>query len=224
MNNNDFAWIAVPDVTPLFALSPNTDANEFKRYVIEAQQIDLFNLIDANLYDALNSAVLANPAQWKPTKVYSSGDKVFYNNAYWIANTTTVTGETPDSSTDWDAYELMNFYYSYVKKWLAGAAMVRYTPYHGLHITQWGLEQYNQEGFGQVTDKRRAEILNAIKGKTSVYQTKMFDALKAANNTFDGVVYSDTKCKATRKRLPFAALGAGKFNNEQLTNERRQYL
>jgi hypothetical protein len=220
MNNQDFAWIAVPDVTPLFALSPNTDAVEFRRYVIDAQQIDLFNLIDSTLYNAIDLAVKANPPQWKQ-KSYNAGEKVFYNNAYYIANTTTT--DTPPSS-DWDSYELMNFWYLYVKKWLAGAAMVRYAPYLGLHLTQWGLEQYNQEGFGQVTDKRRAEILNSIKGKTSVFQTKMFDALSDANNTFDGVTYVNTNCRTKRKKLPFTALGAGKYNNIQLTNERRDYL
>lgn len=220
MNNQDFAWIAVPDVTPLFTLSPNTIADEFKRCVIDGQQIDLYNLIDSDLYNAIDTAVKANPAQWKQ-KSYNAGEKVFYNNAYYIANNTT-TNAPP--SSDWDSYELMNFYYLYVKKWLAGAAMVRYAPYLGLHLTQWGLEQYNQEGFGQVSDKRRAEIVNAIKSKTSVFQTKMFDALSTANNTFDGVVYGNTSCKSKRKRLPFAALGAGKFNNQPLTHNRREYL
>ena len=220
MNNQDFAWIAVPDVTPLFRLSINTPEYEFKREVIDAQQIDLFNLIDHTLYNAIDTAVKANPAQWKQ-KSYNAGDKVFYDNAYYIANTTT-TNAPPSSG--WDNYELMNFYYLYVKKYLAGAAMVRYAPYLGLHLTQWGLEQYNQEGFGQVSDKRRGEIVNMIKSKTSVFQTKMFDALSEAKNTFDGVVYGSTSCKSKRKTLPFAALGAGKFNNQPLTHNRREYL
>ena len=220
MNNQDFAWIAVPDVTPLFKLSPNTEPVEFRREVIDAQQIDLFNLIAPTLYNAIDLAVMANPPQWKQ-KSYNAGEKVFYNNAYYIANTTTT--DTPPSS-DWDSYELMNFWFLYVKKYLAGAAMVRYAPYLGLHLTQWGLEQYNQEGFGQVSDKRRAEIVNSIKAKTSVFQTKMFDALSEANNTFDGVTYTPTNCRTHRKSLPFVALGAGKFNNQQLTNERRDYL
>lgn len=212
----------MPDVTPLFVISPNTEATVFSPYVIEAQQIDLANLIDADLYNAIDLAVAANPPQWKVSKTYNAGEKIFYGNAYYIANTTTT--DNPQSSTDWDVYELMTFYYLYVKKWLAGAAMTRYAPYHGLHITQWGLEQYNQEGFGQVSDKRRAEILNSIKGKTSVYQTKMFDYLSEVNYTFDGVQYKGKGCGTRRKKLPFTALGAGKFNNYPIDDNQKKYL
>jgi hypothetical protein len=221
MNNNDFAWIAVPDIVPLFNLSPNTEAQVIKPYIIEAQHFDLLNVIPETLYNALNIAIQENPTQWKINKTYQSGDKVFYSNRYYIANTTTT--ETPTNSTEWDDYELMNFYYSFVKKWLAGATMQRYLPYMGLHITQWGLEQYNQDGFGQVTDKRRGEISNAVKNKTDVYFDKMIKELNRVNYTFDSVVYAQQTCKETKTQLPFSIIGAGKYKNYGTNRDSERY-
>lgn len=215
MNNNDFAWISVEDIVPLFALSPNSPQTEIKLHVVKAQVFDLKEIIDINLYNAINEAVKANVQQWKANRTYLAGDKVFYDNAYYTANTTTT--EKPPHA-DYDNYELMNFFYNYVKKWLAGATIVRYSPFLGLHLSQWGLEQYNQEGFGTVSDKRRGEIINSFKSETESYKSLMFQALDEANYTFDGVVYSRKTCGAKSSKLPFTILGAGNKNQYELPN------
>ena len=109
--------------------------------------------------------------------------------------------------------ELQAFYNDFIKKLLAGLAICRYTPFIGLHVTQWGLERYGQEGMAAVSDKNRAELLNSFKGKTSAFETLALVALKQANSTFDGVKYScGCECKPNRKRLPFSVVGAGNRN------------
>ncbi len=106
MNNNDFAWISVEDIVPLFALSPNSPPTEIKLHVVKAQCFDLKEIIDTNLYNAINEAVKANYQQWKQGRTYNLSDKVFYDNAYYIANTTTT--EKPPHA-DYDNYELIHF-------------------------------------------------------------------------------------------------------------------
>lgn len=113
--------------------------------------------------------------------------------------------------------ELYSFYTLFVVNYLAGLTMSRYSPYLGIHATQWGMEQYNQEGFGQVTDKRRAEILNAIKSKTNAFEYKLTEYLKSVDNTLDGVVYScNNPCKPQKHRLSFSIIGQNRVRHGRL--------
>jgi|694.fasta_scaffold02665_25 hypothetical protein len=207
MINNLFAWIGIMDITPILALSPNTDESDLKLHVIDAQEIELQNLIQIELYQAINEAVKANYSQFKNGRTYEEGAKVFYNSAYYIALEQTTT--SPEDAEFWTSYELMDFYYNFVKKWLATATVVRYLPFHGLHVTQFGLEEYTQEGFGQVSDKRRAEMLQNFKGKSDVYRTRMLNELDRVKSTFDGVKYEVELCRARKKRNQFTVLGIG---------------
>jgi hypothetical protein len=216
MNNNDFNWIIVEDIIPILAISPNTDISVIKPHIVQAQTFDSKKLIGTDLYAALNSAIKANIQQWKSGRTYNSGDKVFYNNAYYIANTTT-TEQPPNA--DYDDYELMNFYYQYFKKWLAVASVVRYIPFMGLHATQWGLEQYTQEGFGQVSDKRRSELTNSYKNIMSVYENEVIQALTDSKYIFDGVQY-ENKCIPKKSKLAFTIIGAGQTNNYEHDSNR----
>jgi hypothetical protein len=203
MINNDFAWIGLTDITPILPLSPNTDEKEIKVYVLKAQEIDFANMVSENLFNAINEAVKGNIQQFKQGRTYQQDAKVFYNNAYYIAVEETTTN--PEDPEFWTDYELMNFFYLYVKKWLATATVVRYLPFLGLHATQWGLEQYSQEGFGQVTDKRRGEMLNSYVSEASVYLSKMANELKRVNYTFDGVVYAQP-CNKIQRKNPFTII------------------
>ena len=205
MNNNDFAWISVPDVLPDYNISPNTPVDQFKTYVIQAQKFDFKNLVSDSLYSAINTAIAANVAQYRTGRTYATGDKVFYLNNYYTALQSTT--EVPLGSTEWEAYELMNFVHHYVKKWLAGESVCRYLPFLGVNATQWGLEQYRQDSFEPVSDKRRGEILNYYRGITDVYFTKMSNALKDAEYTFDGVVYTGNACISTKRKLSFTING-----------------
>ena len=217
---NNKAWITVTDIIPFFAvLSPNTPTAQIEQQVILAQTLDVKNGLPKALVTALNTAILANPQQYRTNKTYVEGDKVFYNAVYYIALDAISVNEAPPSA-DWANYELMNFYNVFVKRWLAGLTMKRYMPYLGLHGTQWGLEQFNQEGFGQVSDKRRAELLNSIAGQTSAYESEMINYLNDVNWTLDGVTYErDTLCKQVQSKLPFTVIGAGARNQRRFYDE-----
>jgi hypothetical protein len=107
--------------------------------------------------------------------------------------------------------ELDEFFKMVVLPYISACTMVRYSPFLGLHATQWGLEQYVQEGFGAVTDKRRAELLNSFEGKKNVFEIKMLKYLSDHKYTFDGVVYkSNVKCGAKKNTLSFSIIGANK--------------
>lgn len=108
--------------------------------------------------------------------------------------------------------EITAFYKDYVKPYLAGATMVRYLPFSNMHVTQWGTEQYTQDGFGQVTDKRFADMQNHIRSKTSALQSRMINYLKSVNYTLDGIVYKGLECNNIRKKQSFSVLGAGNTN------------
>jgi hypothetical protein len=218
--NNYTSWIGVVDIVPFFAvLSPNSPKEQVEQEVRTAQMLDLPVVFSAELIAALDTAIKANVQQYRSNKTYSDGDKVFYNNAYYIANDAIVAGDAPPSA-NWDNYELMNFFFNYVKPYLAALTMVRYMPYLGLHGTQWGIEQYNQEGFGQVSDKRRAELLNSIQGKCNAYENLMMVFANDENWTFDGVSYKvNTPCETRKKKLSFTVLGAGNRNKINYNDE-----
>jgi hypothetical protein len=190
-------------VLPDYNISPNTPVDQFKTYVIQAQKFDFKNLVSDSLYSAINTAIAANVAQYRTGRTYATGDKVFYLNNYYTALQSTT--EVPLGSTEWEAYELMNFVHHYVKKWLAGESVCRYLPFLGVNATQWGLEQYSQEGFGQVTDKRRGEMLNSYVSEASVYLSKMANELKRVNYTFDGVTYAEP-CNKIQRKNPFTII------------------
>lgn len=217
---NNKAWISVVDIIPFFAvLSENTPVKQIDAKVRLAQRLDLPNALPQTLITAINTAILANPQQYRTNKTYSLGDKVFYNAAYYIALDAISVNDAPPSD-NWEDYELMNFYNTYVKPFLSGLTMKRYMPYLGLHATQWGVEQFNQEGFGTVSDKRRAELLNSIAGETSAYESEMINYLNDVNWTLDGVVYErDNLCKKVQSKLPFTAIGAGARNQRRYFDE-----
>ena len=222
---NNKAWISVVDITPFFAvLSPNTPTAQIEQQVILAQTLDVKNELPKELIEDINNAILANPQQYRTNRTYVEGDKVFYNGVYYIALDAIAVNEAPPSA-DWGDYELMNFYNVYVKRWLAGCTMKRYMPYLGLHGTQWGLEQFQQEGFGQVSDKRRAELLNSIAGQTSAYENEMINYLNDVNWTLDGVVYErETLCKQVKNKLPFSIIGAGVKNRKYYFDENNRRI
>ena len=60
MINNLFAWIGITDITPILALSPNTDESDLKLHVIDAQELELQNLIQIELYQETCSGDLFN--------------------------------------------------------------------------------------------------------------------------------------------------------------------
>jgi hypothetical protein len=122
-----------------------------------------------------------------------------------------------------DDNELYQFFEYYVKPYLAGATMVRYLPFSNMHLTQWGTEQYTQDGFGQVTDKRFAEMQNHIRSKTSAFESRMINYLKKVNYTLDGIVYKGYECNNVRKKQSFSVLGAGGINKVNRFRDGRVY-
>lgn len=114
--------------------------------------------------------------------------------------------------------ELNELFNMVIKPFLSGCTMQRYLPYMGLNATQWAFEEYTQEGFKPITDKRRAEIVNSIEGTKNTYQVKLLKYLQDAKYTFDGVVYPSKGCKQTKPRLSFTVIGAG--NTNRLHNDR----
>ncbi len=114
--------------------------------------------------------------------------------------------------------ELNELFNMVIKPFLSGCTMQRYLPYMGLNATQWAFEEYTQEGFKPITDKRRAEIVNSIEGTKNTYQVKLLKYLQDAKYTFDGVVYPSKLCKQTKPRLSFTVIGAG--NTNRLHNDR----
>lgn len=150
-----------------------------------------------------------NIKQWSASKTYAIDDKVYYNNNYYIAIDSSTNEAPPDAK--WDLFELMNFWHHYVKKFLIASAVKNYFPYLGMHATQWGLEQYNQEGFGQVTDKARAQLLNSVTSDCGRYLTKLKTYGKSVDWTFDGVKYEcSNECELVNKRrgISFRIIGA----------------
>jgi hypothetical protein len=217
MKNNRLAWVSVPDLCELFPLSPNTNTREVELCALDAQEFDLPNYLTESLIDLIAENVVEKIQQWK-SKSYNTGEKVFLKGTYYIALTTTT--DNPENSNEWEVFEAMTFYYDYIKKYLCGKTMERYAPYVGLHMTQWGLEQYSQDSFSQVSDKRRSELLNQIKGKTNVYLYKMQKALKDVDYILDGVSY---KPECTKKeRMSFSVIGAtNKLNYRGENNYRK---
>lgn len=204
MNNNEFAFLGVEDLIPIIAISPNTDFNRVRPHIIEAQILDLVSIFGETFYSDLKVKVKANYKQYQQGKTYSINDIVFYEEAYYKALAS--TSSTPNS-TDWQVNELLTFYHLYVKIFLACATVTKYLPFMDLHQTQWGLEQYNQEGFGQVSDKRRAELVNNIKSKMEVYKTRMLNYFEKVDGTFDGVKYEVTCSANKNRRLSFTIIG-----------------
>lgn len=114
--------------------------------------------------------------------------------------------------------ELNELFNMVIKPFLSGCTMQRYLPYMGLNATQWAFEEYTQEGFKPITDKRRAEIVNSIEGTKNTYQVKILKYLQDAKYTFDGVVYPSKECKQTKPRLSFTVIGAGNINRNDNYN------
>ena len=119
--------------------------------------------------------------------------------------------------------ELMDLFNMVIKPYLSGCTMQRYLPYMGLNATQWTFEEYKQEGFTPVTDKRRAEIVNSIEGTKNTYQVKLLKYLQDAKYTFDGVVYPSKGCKQTKPRLSFSIIGATEINKRHYNRNERLY-
>ncbi len=208
--------VSINDIAQYFTISENTDVKQIKPSVIEAQEFELANALGKQLSTAISTAVAENPKQYNQGKTYQIGDKVFYNGTYYIA--TAITTALPTDVDDWDVYELMTFWAQFVKRYLCGAAMVRYLPYLGLHSTQFGLEQYNQEGFGTVSDKRRGELTNSVEGRTSAFLSAIQTEMKEKNYTFDNVVYEVGTCETrTKRKLNFKIIGANDGSNTTRT-------
>ena len=210
MRNNDYAFISLTDITPIYGIiSPNTASSQITPQILKAQETDLEAGLCANLVDAIEVQLKLNIKQWSASKTYAIGEKVFYDNNYYIA-TAISTNEAPPTAK-WELHELMNFWHHYVKKFLISATVKNYFPYLGMHATQWGLEQYNQEGFGQVTDKARAQLLNAVTSDCGRYLTKIKTYGKSVNWTFDGIKYEcSNECEVvnTKRGLNFRIIGA----------------
>ena len=210
MRNNDYPFISLTDITPVYGIiSPNTASSQITPQVLKAQETDLEANLCANLVDAIEVQLKLNIKQWSASKTYAIGDKVFFDNSYYIA-TVISTNEAPPSNK-WELFELMNFWHHYVKKYLISSTVKNYFPYLGMHATQWGLEQYNQEGFGQVTDKSRAQLLNAVTSDCGRYLNKLLVYGKSVNWTFDGIKYEcQTECdtQKIRRGLNFRIIGA----------------
>lgn len=202
MKNNRQAWVSVPDICEIYPLSPNTNPKEIEIYSFEVQEFDLPNVLNENLISLIDTNIKLKIQQWK-NKTYNQGDKVFYDNVYYIAKQTTT--DNPENSNEWEVFEAMTFYHNFVKPFMCMKTMEKYAPLIGLHMTQWGLEQYSQDSFSQVTDKRRSELLNQIKGKSNVYLYKLEKELKGLNYILDGVEYK-TECKI--KKASFSVIGA----------------
>ena len=122
-----------------------------------------------------------------------------------------------------DDNELSQFFEDYVKPYLACSTIVRYLPFSNIHLTQWGAEQYTQDGFGQVTDKRFAGMQNHVASKTSAFQSKMTNYLKSVKYTLDGIVYKELNCNNVRKKQSFSVLGAGGINKVNKFRDGRVY-
>jgi hypothetical protein len=210
MRNNDYPFITIVDINTQYGfVSAHTFPSIINPFIIDTQESDLEANLCANLVDAIEVQLKLNIKQWSATKTYAIGDKVFFDNSYYIA-TSVSTNEAPPTNK-WELFELMNFWHHYVKKFLISATVKNYFPFLGSNATQFGLEQYNQEGFQPVSDKTRAQILNAITSHSGRYLTKIKTYGKSVNWTFDGVKYEcSNECEVvnTKRGLNFRIIGA----------------
>ncbi len=121
--------------------------------------------------------------------------------------------------------ELNDFFNIVVKPFISACSFHRYFPYAGINTTQWTVEEYGQEGFKPISDKRRAEMTNSIEGLKNTFQVKLLKYLQDAKYTFDGVVYKGKNCAQTKPKLSFSVIGAGNVNrNDNYNYNKRERL
>ena len=208
-------WITINDISRQTPISPNTNIDVLRSYILDAENFD-FCGFNEKLFEDIDSALNPKPLVWSPTKTYVVGDRVFFGGKFFKAKATTTNPTT--NTTDWVSIELLNFYIDFVKNYIIQTTYARYLPFLGLHATQFGLEQYNQEGFGQVSDKRRGEMVNDVLAKKNIFQTKMENRLKELGYKLDGVLYNQNHChRNTGNKMNFSIIGA----NSNYANNRK---
>jgi len=210
MPNNTTLWISLSDVVEMFNISPNTEPKYVNTHIQYAQDFDFKAVFALPFYTAINDSFKAYKGVWITTANYVVGDIILDGGVYYKAIANNVGSQPP--SANWQTCELLNFFNQYIKDWLSGVTMVRYMPYYGTHATQWGFEQYGQEGFQAVSDKRLAEILNAVKSTKNAFESTMIIAFNEAKGTFDGVKYELVSCGKTTNRQGFSIIGVNKFD------------
>lgn len=115
-----------------------------------------------------------------------------YPNATVSGNTLLANIETAVSESPVTRPQLVTFFTNFVKPFLVCSAFQRLLLWQGRNITQFGIRVNNEETSNEISDKARAELISDINNKTNIYLLRMSNAFKAANNTFDTIVYGNT--------------------------------
>ena len=90
--------------------------------------------------------------------------------------------------------QLFAFYNSVLKPYMICMAHARFLLWQGNNITQFGIVMNQEDTSDPVSDRARAELIASSEHKANVYLAQVTSALKAANYTFDTVVYSYESC------------------------------
>lgn len=182
--------------------------------ITDAQEYDLRPFVGDAMYLQLIedfSAIIL--ADWDIATGYLINDFVIYNNEVYKALAPS-TGSQPDTTpADWELNELGTFYINYLKPYLVFKTFGRFLLWVGRNITQYGLREINEETSVAVTDEGRSALIKDIKGKASIWQSRVSNYLCNVHWTFDTVKYEiDTDIYKENPRKTFNIRAVGRKN------------
>ena len=184
-------------------LPTNISDDEINGYILDCQQFDVISVLPDALLNAIEVQILLKIQQWKRTEAYSIGEAVWFGDSrkYYLADAVNTDSQPP--SVNWEAFELMNFYYEYLLPLMAFGAYYRFIAYHGTNITQFGLTTpIDPQGTFQPTSSQdRAAMLGDINNKKNVWTLKISKKLNAVNYTFDAVKYPGDDCESSAIKI-----------------------
>lgn len=182
--------ISKSDIKEYVQFTLNIENRIIDPSIKDAQEYDLRVVVGDTMYfQFLNDFDTTNLQNWAIATAYLTNDFVIYGNKVYKALTNT-TGDQPDiSPAEWVENELGTFFITFIKPFLVFKAFARFMTWVGRNITQYGLREMNEETSNPVDEEGRQVLIVDIKGKASIWYSRMKNYLSDVHWTFDTIKY-----------------------------------
>lgn len=185
----EFPYITKTDFPDYAQMTSNIESRFITNAVNDAYNFDTLPVLPDTMLANIVT-YLAAATTWSAVTAYVVGNKVVSGGRYYTCLINNTNSIPTSSNANWSETELMAFYVDYIKPYIVMSAYSRFLFWHGANVTQFGLRQNNEETSVEVSDKRRAELLQDIKAKINIYLSNLNKEFDDVSGVFDGTTYT----------------------------------